>query len=416
VKSITGIPISDYDYELPLERIAAYPLENRDESNLLLMYPDGSLKKDIFRNIAEYLEPEGLMVFNNSKVIPARIIFETNTGAKVEIFCLSPVKPSEYQASLQTRQTCTWECMIGNLKRFGQKYLEQHVNAGNKNITLKAEKAGNTENPALIRFSWDMPDVSFSEILACCGHTPLPPYIKRPAEKSDVERYQTLYSKVEGSVAAPTAGLHFTSQVFDNLMKRSVEIEEITLHVGAGTFQPVKTPSVMEHKMHSEFFRVPSTFIKKLLNNKGQVTAVGTTAVRTLETLYWLGVKILLNKNTENDILQLGQWEVYHLPDDIKPEQSLHALEDFIESHNLDTISAFTSLLIIPGYKFKITDALVTNFHLPKSTLLLLIAAFTGDSWKKAYSYAMKNNFRFLSYGDSSLLFKVKEKDLALSQ
>ncbi len=405
LKPFEDIRPDQYDYELPEDRIALFPAETRDHSKLLIRSREGALSHDVFKNIAAWLPGGTNLFFNNSKVIPARLIFTKKTGSRVEIFCLKPDQPSGYTQSLLSAGSCSWECMVGNLKRFGNEPLELEVNTGTKKVLLSAQKASQQGNIVKVLFSWNEPGVTFAEIIDCAGKTPLPPYIKREATELDRYRYQTIYSRFDGSVAAPTAGLHFTDRVFDTLRQKEITCHEITLHVGAGTFQPVKTDKITEHRMHSEDIVIHSNLLNILSNLPGRVTCVGTTTVRTLESLYWLGVKIIKTGNPDPADLKLDQWEAYQLDGSYTLKESFEAFAAWFNRQQAEELVVSTSLIILPGYRFRVADTLITNFHQPRSTLLLLIAAFIGESWKETYSYALENGFRFLSYGDSSLIF-----------
>ncbi len=395
-----NIHMQDYNYLLSEDMIAKYPLNKRDLSKLLV-YKKGELKKDIFRQIDQYLTSENLLVYNETKVIQARLLFHKSTGAKIEIFCLEPYHPADYNLSFQQKKEATWSCIVGNLKKWKDAPLFMELQLKNHTFRLKAEKAGKNTDSELVKFSWDHPNISFGEILEHTGKTPIPPYLKREAEDSDKETYQTIYSRWEGSVAAPTAGLHFTEEVFSNLKNKNIERLPVTLHVGAGTFRPVKEDKAHEHEMHSEHFIIAKQSLSELQKAK-YITPVGTTSLRTLESIYWLAVKL---KNSKSNLeTQLGQWEAYDLPQDLSREEALDFLYGYMQQHGLEKIHATTQIMITPGYSFRMTDSLITNFHQPKSTLLLLIAALIGEDWKKVYHYAKENNFRFLSYGDSSLL------------
>jgi S-adenosylmethionine:tRNA ribosyltransferase-isomerase len=406
LKPIDNILSGEYTYTLPDERIAAYPVTRRDDSQLLIRRKQGTLERDNFCNLASYLDKDCHMVFNNSRVIPARLIFRKPSGSRIEIFCLKPVEPVSYAAALYSVRECIWECIVGNLKRFREDALSLKVRVNSEDCIVRAQKIKQLGNTVEVRFSWDNETVTFAGLLSAAGQTPLPPYIKRKPEEIDRSRYQTIYSVVEGSVAAPTAGLHFTDAVFEKLREKNISIHEVTLHVGAGTFQPIKTTSVMDHEMHAEFFSVSGSLIAKLEELDRGIVAVGTTSVRTLESLYWMGVKMLQeNKESWQADLHLGQWEAYHLPQEISVKQAFAALNRCCEKYGMQDIAASTKLMIIPGYKFRVVNTLITNFHQPGSTLLLLVAAFIGEHWKEAYQYALDNGFRFLSYGDSSILF-----------
>ncbi|MFP4024243.1 MAG: S-adenosylmethionine:tRNA ribosyltransferase-isomerase [Thiohalospira sp.] len=394
-----NIKIDQYTYELPDKRIAKYPLEQRDLSKLLV-YNKGCIEHNTFLNLDRYISENDTMVFNNTKVIQARLNFFKDTGAKIEIFCLEPVKPSDYVLAFQQTQMITWKCIVGNAKKWKNDFLRQTVIINNEKIELIAKKLNDSGNTRNIEFSWNNLEISFSEIIDQIGKTPIPPYLNRNSENIDKDRYQTVYSKLKGSVAAPTAGLHFTNRVFDQLKTKKVNIEEITLHVGAGTFTPVKAETVDNHEMHTEHFMINKSTLINLLNAK-HITVVGTTTIRTLESIYWLGVKLMITGKLD---LKINQWEVYKLPINITKQEALKNLLNYMGNNHLETLHAATQIMIVPGYTFKMTDVLITNFHQPKSTLLLLIAAFIGNDWKKVYEYALKNDFRFLSYGDSSIL------------
>ncbi len=416
VKHQIDININDYDYHLPDERIALYPAYKRDLSQILIKNADGTIGHDTFRNLSNYINKDSCMVFNNSRVISARLIFHLNTGAFIEIFLIKPVDPSDYQHAMQSSGGCTWQCMVGNKRRFRKEALEMIISINGTNIVFRAEKRSFTGSIVNIKFTWDNNRVTFADILAKEGRTPLPPYIKRPDEMADKDRYQTIYSEVDGSVAAPTAGLHFTDIVLEQLRKKKVQIAHITLHVGAGTFLPVKTPDVFQHDMHAEFFSVTYECIESIMNAKGPVIAVGTTSARTIESLYWLGVKLgKPNTFNKDEPILLQQWEAYQLPCSASIHQPFENLLNWMQLRQLKEIHAQTKLMIVPGYPFRVADGLLTNFHQPKSTLLLLLAAFIGNSWKDAYAYAMDKDFRFLSYGDSSLFYKPVETKKSIS-
>jgi S-adenosylmethionine:tRNA ribosyltransferase-isomerase len=404
--SFADIEPERYSYVLPEERIALFPAKTRDDSRLLIRNSNGRLEQDHFRNIASYLPASSEVFRNNSKVIPARLIFTSQSGSRIELFCLKPVEPSDYALSLSVPRSCIWECMVGNLKRFKADTLFMDVPFKDTRVRLMAEKLQRKDNVATIRFSWDHDSVSFGALLAEAGSTPLPPYIRRAVVHQDRERYQTIYSRFDGSVAAPTAGLHFTQPVLEQFSLKGIRCHDLTLHVGAGTFQPIKTSHVLEHQMHEECFVLDEELLRILATLKKKVTCVGTTSVRTLESIYWLGVKLIhLGKNS-NTRMEIGQWESYQLPQHYTFQQSFETLVDWMDKQDKKSLLVSTRLMIIPGYDFRVTDTLITNFHQPRSTLLLLIAAFIGDNWKDVYQYALENGFRFLSYGDSSLLFR----------
>lgn len=400
-----NINIAEYDYDLPEARIAQYPSVERDTSRLLLF--DGqNIASDIFRNIDKYIPSASLLVFNNTKVIRARLLFQKESGAGIEIFCLEPLSPAVYEVSFSSKPPVEWKCIIGNLKKWKTGKLSLRFYLNNAKHELNAEKICPEGEAWRIRFSWDNKDLSFNDVIEASGHIPLPPYISRDEENIDTERYQTVYSEIRGSVAAPTAGLHFTENVLRKLSDNGIGKTNITLHVGAGTFQPVRASDISEHEMHCEHFFVTKETINELIENHGRIIAVGTTSVRTLESLYWLGSKIIHRRKGGTDDLKIDQWDPYFSDREISAKESLNALSEFMLINNYQAIEASTRIMIIPGYKFRMINGMVTNFHQPRSTLLLLVAAWTGTSWHKIYKYALENGFRFLSYGDSSLLFK----------
>ena len=399
------IDLNDFDYNLPSERIAQYPVSERDRSQLLV-YNGDKISKDIFRNIDDYLPLDSLLVFNNTRVIRARILFRKETGAAIEVFCLEPLSPFEYELIFSSGEPVEWKCIIGNLKKWkGGKIMTPFFYLG-KEYELTAEKLQPEGDAWRIRFSWNSPGLSFGEVIEATGHIPLPPYINREDEAKDIIRYQTVYSRIKGSVAAPTAGLHFTNNVLEKLSKKGIKSVEVTLHVGAGTFQPVKSKNISGHEMHCEHFFVTAKTIELLLENQGKIIPVGTTSVRTLESLYWLGVKLLHNPSGCRSEFSLGQWEAYDMETNVSVRESMEALLNLLRERNLSYIHASTSIMIIPGYNFRIINGMITNFHQPRSTLLLLISAWIGNNWKKIYGFALENGFRFLSYGDCSLLLR----------
>ena len=404
-KTKEAIYIDDFNYELPDERIAKYPLSKRDSSRLLL-YQDGTVSESVFSNLAQYLPQNCLLVCNNTRVIQARLVFHKQTGARIEVFCLEPLIPSDYALSLSATGGCEWKCLIGNLKKWKEGVLQQKILFNEKEVIFTAELLETEENTHRIRFSWDDDELSFSEILMQIGELPIPPYLHRKTEETDKKTYQTVYSKIEGSVAAPTAGLHFTPEVFSSLKSKNIEIEELTLHVGAGTFQPVKSATINQHTMHTETIAVPLNAIKHVQSKIGNIIAVGTTSVRSLESLYYIGKNLPYSPDENLSDLRVDQWEPYETTDDIPVEKSLQNIIDYLEKNDLDTLHAETQILIQPGFKFRVIDGMITNFHQPKSTLLLLVSAFVDGNWRKIYDYALSNEFRFLSYGDSSLLTK----------
>ncbi len=404
IDRIKEIRIEEYNYNLPEHRIARFPLPERDRSKLL-QYRDGRISESIFKNLPELLPSGSLMVFNNTRVIQARLHFYKETGAAIEIFCLEPVSPSDYGLSFQSTGTCDWLCMVGNLKKWKNGKLSVLVNLPQGEMPLYAEKIETRGNTHLIRFTWEDNTVNFARLLDAVGELPIPPYLNRDTEESDLETYQTVYSKIEGSVAAPTAGLHFTQQVFDDLAKRNIACAELTLHVGAGTFQPVKSDTIEGHDMHTEFISVDKTLIELLLKSSKTI-AVGTTSVRTLESLYYIGLLLHKHPNATSEMLKVTQWMPYTLEASLTKEETLTEILVYLERTNSERLVTSTQIMIAPGYQFRIVDGIVTNFHQPASTLLLLVSAFVEGNWKKIYDYALANDFRFLSYGDSSLLLR----------
>jgi S-adenosylmethionine:tRNA ribosyltransferase-isomerase len=403
--------IADYNYDLPDERIAKYPLAERDHSKLLVyrrVEGSGEVFEDLFYNIGDYIAPGSLLIYNNTRVIQARLEFHKPTGARIEVFCLEPTAPRDYQLSLGSTKGCTWKCMIGNAKKFRDESLE--FREEKLGVTLRATKVAQTGNTYSVRFEWDNEKVSFAEILDAVGELPIPPYLNRKTEERDKTTYQTVYSRIKGSVAAPTAGLHFTEQVLEGLRARGIETDEVTLHVGAGTFLPVKTADANEHTMHTEIIAVPKKTIEHIISKLGRIVAVGTTSMRTLESLYWIGLQLRNHKNTESGEheIHVGQFEPYEYKgqNDRLPstEEALQAIVDYMDATGQDTLHAETQIMIKPGYTFHVVDQLITNFHQPQSTLLLLVSAFVGGDWKTIYNYALSHGFRFLSYGDSSIL------------
>ncbi|WP_106830483.1 S-adenosylmethionine:tRNA ribosyltransferase-isomerase [Parabacteroides pacaensis] len=398
------IPIKDFDYPLPDEKIAKFPLSKRDESKLLL-YRNGKVSEDTFKNIAQFLPPHTLLVFNNTKVIQARLLFRKPTGAQIEIFCLEPVDPHDYALVFGQTERCSWSCLVGNLKKWKDGVLTKEVSLNGETVLLSAEKKETCGDSHRIEFSWNNPSYTFADLLDAGGILPIPPYLHRETEASDLQTYQTVYSKIKGSVAAPTAGLHFTEEVFRSLEEKGIIREELTLHVGAGTFKPVKSETIDEHEMHTEFISVKRSSIEQILNNLAQVVAVGTTSVRTLESLYYIGVTLQHNPEASAEELKVSQWMPYEEGNNTLPvADALKNILAYLDKHHADTLVTATQIIIAPGYDFKIVKGMITNFHQPKSTLLLLISAFVKGNWKPIYEYALNHDFRFLSYGDSSLL------------
>lgn len=394
------LSISDYNYPLPEERIAKYPLPERDHSKLLI-YKDGEVREDHFFRVGDYIPAHSLLVYNNTRVIQARLVFHKPSGARIEIFCLEPLAPHDYQLSLSSTEGCTWKCMIGNAKKFRDTSIDLPLQIAGGTVVLRATKGDQTGNTFAVTFSWDG-DMSFAEILDAAGELPIPPYLNRPTEESDKTTYQTVYSRIKGSVAAPTAGLHFTEAVLADLRQRGVKTTELTLHVGAGTFQPVKTEDANLHTMHTEIIAVPRQAIVDILANLGHIVAVGTTSMRTLESLYFLGCMLLRGDRS----LHVPQFMPYEQEWTLSTEEALQLLLAYLDETHQDTLHAETQIMIKPGYRFRVVEQLITNFHQPKSTLLLLVSAFVGEDWKKIYDYALAHDFRFLSYGDSSILFR----------
>ena len=439
------ILIEEFNYPLPDERIAKYPLANRDQSKLLV-YRDGQVSEDQFFHIGEYLATGSLLIYNNTRVIQARLVFhkkvvseyrgttehseplnsEATLGARIEIFCLEPLAPHDYQLSLGSTEGCTWKCMIGNAKKWKSGALSLPVQLpSGETITLFAERGEQTGNTFAVHFSWNSPlegewKGSFAEILDAVGELPIPPYLNRKTEESDKTTYQTVYSRIKGSVAAPTAGLHFTDNVLNNLRQKGIQTAEVTLHVGAGTFQPVKVADANQHTMHTEIIAVPRETIETIIANLGHIVAVGTTSMRTLESLYFLGAQLYTLHHTHpstsslegrsgGSTLSVTQFEPYEKEHTLSTRDALQAIIDHLEQTNQDILHAETQIMIKPGYAFRIVDQLITNFHQPKSTLLLLVSAFVGGDWHTIYDYALAHNFRFLSYGDSSILTRISK-------
>ena len=409
------IAIEDFDYILPEEQIAFNPAANRSDSKLLV-WDQNIIAENIYANIANYLPSNTCLIFNNSKVIAARIFFEKSNQSSIEIFCLEPTETySPVILAMQATKKVTWNCLVGGAKKWKEDLLTKIVTINNESIIFSAKKIQHEESKFIIEFSWDNDQITFSELLIHIGNIPLPPYIQRKATEEDKDRYQTTYAMEEGSVAAPTAGLHFSSSVFKSLDERKIIQKYLTLHVGAGTFMPVKTATIDQHSMHAEFVEIEKSLIEfietKSIEKNAPIIAVGTTSLRTLESVYWLGVKIylyeLLNKKIlPFQALQLDQWEAYELAEyKIPVQESMHILIDWLKKNNASKLIAKTQLMVTPGYKFKICRGLITNFHQPKSTLLLIIAAITGEKWKTIYQHALSNKYRFLSYGDGCLLW-----------
>jgi S-adenosylmethionine:tRNA ribosyltransferase-isomerase len=407
------IKIQDYTYELPDERIAKFPMAERDMSKVLL-YNKGNISHDTFRNIASYLPENDLLIYNNTKVIQARMHFNKDTGALIEIFLLEPFLPHDYEQIFQTRGKCSWVCMIGNLKKWKQGTLTKEITVAGTTLNISVSRHEEVHTGYRIDFEWDNEAISFADILEAIGELPIPPYLNRKTEESDKITYQTVYSRIKGSVAAPTAGLHFTDAVFKTIDAKHIEREELTLHVGAGTFRPVKAAEMQGHEMHTEYISVKRKTIESLINHGGKAIAVGTTSVRTLESLYYMGLRLKKNINLTEEELHIDQWEPYdevvrEAASQVNAVEALGYILTWMDNNKVNMLNSSTQIIIAPGYEYHIVKMLITNFHQPQSTLLLLVAAFIGEDWRKVYDYAMKNDFRFLSYGDSSLLIP-KEK------
>ena len=419
------IHISEYNYDLPDERIAKFPKAERDQSKLLI-YHHGEVGEDLFFNLPKYLPKGALMVFNNTKVIQARLHFRKETGALIEVFLLEPAQPADYEQMFQTTERCSWLCLVGNLKKWKEGALTRELQVKDEQVVLTATRRGEHGTSQWVDFTWDNPQVNFAEILDAIGELPIPPYLNRETQESDKTTYQTVYSKIKGSVAAPTAGLHFTNRVLEALDAHGIEREELTLHVGAGTFKPVKSETIGDHPMHTEYIAVHRRTIERLLAHDCQAIAVGTTSVRTLESLYYMGLKVLRRPDITEEELHVSQWEPYErleMRDErydynqgdnqgvqgnhifhLSPFISIQALLDWMDRNGLTVLHSSTQIIIAPGYDYKIVKMLITNFHQPKSTLLLLVSAFVHGDWRRIYDYALSHDFRFLSYGDSSLL------------
>ena len=403
-----NISIAAYTYHLPDEKIATYPPIERDTSKLLI-YKNAHIKQDIYKNIAVHIPHGAFMVFNNTKVIEARLLFHKQTGSVIEIFCLEPhEKYADMTTAMSKTGSVQWLCLVGGASKWKQGLLlEKRLSVIEKEILLQAVCVEKRADCFVIELSWNDDQISFAEILHVAGQVPLPPYIRRQVEQDDANRYQTVYAQYDGSVAAPTAGLHFTNEVLNGLQRRKIQKDFVTLHVGAGTFKPVKAETMQEHEMHTEYMEVSANFITNLIHAKGSgVIAVGTTSLRTIESLYWIGCKLLADEYIyDNHLPCLSQWDPYDITTDYPVHTALQALLWYLQKNHKEFLLAKTQIIIAPGYQFKIVNGLVTNFHQPTSTLLLLVAAFVGDDWRKIYSYALSNDFRFLSYGDGSLLW-----------
>lgn len=400
---IKHIRIKDFDYPLPDDRIAKFPLPERDHSKLLV-YRQGCVSEDHFYHLPAYLPAGALVVCNNTKVIQARLHFRKETGALIEVFLLEPFAPADYEQMFQRRGHCEWLCLVGNLKKWKEGTLRLAVTMGGIQVVLAATRLETHATSHRVAFDWDNPQVSWAELLEAVGELPIPPYLNRATEESDKETYQTVYSKIKGSVAAPTAGLHFTDRVLADLDAHGLEREELTLHVGAGTFKPVKSEEIEGHTMHTEFISVGRRTLERLIAHDGEAIAVGTTSVRTLESLYYMGAKLIARPDLSEEQLHVTQWEPYETHPEVTTVEALRALLDYLDRHDLPALHSSTQIIIVPGYQFHVVKMLVTNFHQPQSTLLLLVSAFVKGDWRKIYDYALAHDFRFLSYGDSSLI------------
>lgn len=399
------IRISDYNYNLPDERIAKFPIAQRDHSKLLV-YRHGEVSDDTFYHLPDYLPEGALMVFNNTKVIQARMHFRKETGALIEVFLLEPADPTDYELMFQLTSHCSWLCLIGNLKKWKEGTLKRDFTIKGEQLTLTATRRQMVGNSHWVDLEWNNANVTFAEILEEVGELPIPPYLNRNTEESDKTTYQTVYSKIKGSVAAPTAGLHFTEDVLHAIDEKGIDREEVTLHVGAGTFKPVKSEEIEGHEMHTEYICVRRETLEKLIAHDAKAIAVGTTSVRTLESLYYMGCRLAGNPDLSERELHIDQWEPYEerAGEEIAPVEALKHLLDWLDRNHLPALHSSTQIIIAPGYEYKIVKMLVTNFHQPQSTLLLLVSAFVKGDWHKIYDYALTHDFRFLSYGDSSLL------------
>ncbi|MCQ2200877.1 MAG: S-adenosylmethionine:tRNA ribosyltransferase-isomerase [Bacteroidales bacterium] len=393
-----------YTYDLPDERIAKYPLAERDASKLLV-YRNGSIEESVFRNVGSFLPDGAMLVFNNTKVIRARLAMHKATGANIEVFCLEPILPSDVQQAFAVTDVTEWKCIVGNSKKWKEGLITHSLTINGNEVILSAERISTADNTSVVRFTWSNSNYTFAEIIEHAGVTPIPPYLNRETEEIDNTRYQTVYSEHKGSVAAPTAGLHFTERVLSEIRANGHELVNLTLHVGAGTFKPIQTADVKDHVMHAEQIYATKPDIQAILNNSRagkKLVAVGTTSVRTLESLYWLGVKCLQGESVDF----LAQWDAYNLPQSVSLPDSFGALLDYMDKNDLDSFHSSTQIMIVPGYTLRVVDGLITNFHQPHSTLLLLISAVVGEKWHDIYDYALSHDFRFLSYGDSSLLMR----------
>ncbi len=406
IDKVRNIRISDYNYPLPDHRIAKHPLAAREQCKLLCYKVGGEISEGHFYDVPAMLPEKAMLVYNNTRVINARLRFRKSTGSTIEIFCLEPVAPCDYQLIFQTTQSCTWLCLVGNSKRWKQGPLTQEIEVDGKTVTLEANRGERRGNSFEIEFSWNG-GVTFASILEAIGEIPIPPYLNRGTESTDSADYQTVYSHIDGSVAAPTAGLHFTDEVLAECDKRGITRRELTLHVGAGTFQPVKSENIGEHEMHHEFISVQRSLLVDLINAEGPVVAVGTTSVRTLESLYYVGQVLETNPDADEEMLTVKQWMPYSTPCEISTKKALQNVVDYLDRHHAEAYMGSTQLMIAPGFQYRIISGMITNFHQPQSTLLLLVSAFVGeDHWRAIYDYALDHDFRFLSYGDACFFQK----------
>ncbi|MCD8282757.1 MAG: S-adenosylmethionine:tRNA ribosyltransferase-isomerase [Prevotella sp.] len=397
------IRIADYDYPLPDGRIAKFPLERRDDAKLLV-YKHGEITSSVFRDVCNYLPHDALMVMNNTRVIQARIHFRKATGALIEVFLLEPAEPADYERMFEAKGTCSWACLVGNLKKWREGTLCRQEDSTKGRVTLRATRGETRGTSQIVAFDWDNAELNWADVLEIAGELPIPPYLNRAAEEADKTTYQTVYSKIKGSVAAPTAGLHFTPETLAAVDRHGIHREEITLHVGAGTFRPVKSEEIAGHEMHTEYIAVHRETVGSLLRYGAKAIAVGTTTVRTLESLYYIGLKLHANPDLKEEELAVGQWVPYETESALSAQEALQSLLAYMDNNGLDVLHTSTQIIIVPGYKYKIVNALITNFHQPKSTLLLLVSAFIGDDWRRVYRFALDNDYRFLSYGDACLL------------
>lgn len=403
IENVRNLRIADYNYPLPDERIAKHPLAQREQCKVL-MFKNDIIEQHLFYEVPELLPSNAMLVYNNTRVINARLRFRKATGSQIEIFCLEPVAPHDYQLIFQTTSRCIWLCLVGNSKRWKSGVLSQQIVVEGETVTINATRGERRGNAFEVTFAWDGNDVTFASVLEALGEIPIPPYLNRGTERSDLTDYQTVYSHIDGSVAAPTAGLHFTDEVLAECDRRGIERRELTLHVGAGTFQPVKSENIGDHDMHTEFISVPRDLLAELAATERPVIAVGTTSVRTLESLYYVGQILQANPDASEDELRVTQWMPYTTPCSITPQQALQNIVDYLDRHGAGEYIGSTQLMIAPGFSYRIVKGMITNFHQPQSTLLLLVAAFVGnDNWRKLYDYALEHDFRFLSYGDACL-------------